>query len=109
MRCRDTAAKSTFKIELKYAIPGVGSTPTSITSTPPDAIPAASAALKKSPEMRVSRPMIARRRVWFWDDDPRMRAAASPSFKASCGVNSLLATPRTPSVPKSRGISFLLH
>mgnify|MGYP007007064719 CR=1 FL=1 len=57
-----TAPISTFSTEVRYATPGVGIMPASITSNPPADMPADSAAARKSPETRVSRPTSARRR-----------------------------------------------
>ena len=61
-------------------------------------MPATSAASSISPLRRVSRPTTIRPRPL----SPRKCPAASPSRKASSGVSSALAMPRTPSVPKSR-------
>src|SRR6188474_334637 len=86
-------------------MPGVGKTPTSRTSMPADARPAATAALRNWPEMRVSRPITARGR---WpENSPRSArtcAAATARSTASSAVMSRLAKPRTPSVPKSRAM-----
>ena len=49
------------------------------------------------PERRVSRPITTR-------SPPSTRAAARPRARASSGVSSVLATPRTPSVPKRRAM-----
>src|SRR5690606_432631 len=70
-------------------------------SPPAEASPAARAASSISPDARVSRPIPTRGRSsparWAttW-------ATARPRRKANSGVNSRLATPRMPSVPKSR-------
>ena len=72
--------------------PASGTTPRSSTSTPSAAKPAASAASSRGPEMRVSRPTTTR-------SPPSTRAAARPRARVSSGVSSVLATPRTPSVP----------
>src|SRR6478609_8552836 len=77
------------------ATAGVGTMPRSTTSAPSEETPAAKAAARSGPDRRVSRPM--RHSV-----PPMMRAAARPSARASSGVSSLLATPRTPSVPNLR-------
>src|SRR6187431_1544265 len=86
-------------------MPGVGNTPTSRTSIPADARPAATAALRNWPEMRVSRPITARGR---WpENSPRSArtwAAATARSTASSAVMSRFATPRTPSVPNSRAM-----
>src|SRR5690606_14288270 len=74
------------------ATAGVGTTPSSTTSTPSLARPAASAASSMGPDRRVSRPTAQR-------SPPSTRAAARPRARASSGVSSALATPRTPSVP----------
>ena len=82
-----------------------GFTPMRVTSMPALARPAARAWSRNSPEMRVSRPMIARglepsaRR-----EPPNWRAAASPSCSARSAVMSTFASPRTPSVPNILGI-----
>src|SRR5579875_3479981 len=76
------------------AKPGVGITPASLTATPSAARPAARAAWSKGLERRVSLPV--RKRV-----APRTRATTRA--RASSGVSSALATPRTPSVPNRRG------
>ena len=90
--------------------PGVGSTPTSSTSTPALARPAATAAARNSP----GRPRVTA------DDRPRpvalelrraRRARAPrrpPGPSASSAVRSRLASPRTPSVPNSRPTVRLL-
>ena len=74
------------------ATAGVGSTPSSSTSTPSAAKPATSAASSSGPERRVSRPMTMR-------GPPSTRAAARPRASAYSTVSSVFATPRTPSVP----------
>ena len=82
--------------------------PASITSKPPADMPADSAEARKSPETRVSRPTSARRRPSGWSScvpaSPSTRTAASPRSSASRAVKSLLASPRTPSVPNMFGI-----
>src|SRR5213076_1854458 len=79
----------------RCATPGVGSTPTSTTDAPSDARPALRAAASSGPDRRVSRATSQR-------PAPMARAAARPSATASSGVSSVLATPRTPSVPNLR-------
>src|SRR5215213_10231686 len=74
------------------ATPGVGRTPRRCTATPSAAKPAARAASRRGPEMRVSRPTTTR-------SPPSTRAAARPRARESSGVSSVLATPRMPSVP----------
>ncbi len=71
---------------------GVGSTPTSTTSAPSLIRPADRAACSRGPERLVSRPI---RKVAA----EMVRAMARPRANVSSGVNSTLATPRTPSVP----------
>ena len=104
-----TAPISTFSTEVRYATPGVGIIPASITSNPPADMPADSAAARKSPETRVSRPTSARRRPsnsLLSPSSPSTRTAASPKSNASCAVKALFANPRTPSVPNIRGMSL---
>ena len=104
-----TAPISTFSTEVRYATPGVGIMPASITSNPPADMPADSAAARKSPETRVSRPTSARRRPsnsLLSPSSPSTRTAASPKSNASCAVKALFANPRTPSVPNIRGMSL---
>ena len=79
----------------RWATPGVGSTPMSTTDAPSDARPALSAAASSGPDRRVSRATSQR-------PAPMARTAARPSETASSGVSSVLATPRTPSVPNLR-------
>ncbi len=82
---------------------GVGSTPTSRTSTPALARPATTAASRNSPDARGSRPTTAVGRCP--SNVPASAstcAAATERPRAISAVRSALATPRTPSVPKSR-------
>ena len=72
-------------------------TPTSTTSTPSAAMPAASADWIIVPDCRVSRP---RRK----GEPDTIRAAARPRARASSGVRSAPATPRIPSVPNRGAI-----
>ncbi len=109
-----TAPISTLSTLVRYATPGVGMIPASMTSKPPALMPAASALERKSPETRVSRPISARRRPVGCSGRalslPSTRTAASPRSSASWAVRSRLASPRTPSVPNIRGISSsLMH
>ena len=103
-----TAPISTLSTDVRYATPGVGMMPASITSKPPADMPADNAAARKSPETRVSRPTSARRRLSnsLRSSSPSTRTAASPKSSASCAVKSLFANPRTPSVPNIRGMSL---
>src|SRR5690606_5573770 len=88
----DTMAAGAPSAADHHATAGVGTTPSSTTSTPSLASPAASAASSMGPDRRVSRPTAQR-------SPPSTRAAARPRARASSGVSSALATPRTPSVP----------
>src|SRR3954454_15750504 len=98
-----TAPRSAPRSAVRNATPGVGSTPTSRTSTPALARPATTAAVRNSPEARGSRPTTASGR---WPAkapvSARTCAAATDRSSASSAVTSRLATPRTPSVPNSR-------
>src|SRR3569833_138218 len=89
------ASNSPSRVMLATA--GVGTTPGLTTRPPIEQRPAESAASRRVPEMRVSRPMT-KVGVWLW---PRTFAAATPRANARRGVSSVLATPRTPSVPNS--------
>src|SRR5579875_3878974 len=75
------------------------------TSTPALAKPATTAASRNSPEARGSRPTTASGR---WPSNTpawaRTCAAATARSRASSAVRSRFAMPRTPSVPKSRGV-----
>ena len=54
--------RSAPRVPVRWATPGVGSTPSSSTSTPAEASPATTAASRNSPEIRVSRPTTAKGR-----------------------------------------------
>ena len=100
-------------VAVRWAIAGVGRTPTRVTSMPEEARPALMAWSRNSPEARVSRPTMARgrplRELRAADVSlVRTRAAASPSCTARVGVSRSLARPRTPSVPKRRAMEILL-
>ena len=98
-----TTPKSAPSVPVRKATPGVGSTPSSSTSTPADARPATTAASRNCPEMRVSRPTTASGRCP--SNSPRSAstwAAATDRSRARPAVRSPLARPRTPSVPKRR-------
>src|SRR5690349_3952566 len=80
-------------------------TPSRSTSTPELASPATTAASRKSPEARESRPITAIGRL-----DPAVAGASTGTAAmaksiASRAVRSCPATPRTPSVPKIRPMS----
>src|SRR6478609_2672369 len=96
---------------VRNATAGVGNTPSSSTSTPAEARPAATAASSISPLARGSRPMTAVGLAPETASAARAamstRAAEVARRSASSGVRSALARPRTPSVPKSRGTSAL--
>src|SRR6478735_9402114 len=87
---------------------GVGSTPASRTSMPAEARPATVAAARNSPDARGSLPTTATGR---WPlkapTSASTCAAATERSSASSAVMSLFATPRTPSVPKSRATRVL--
>ena len=91
-----TAPAAASEPATSSATAGVGSTPSSPTSTPAPARPAASAPSSIGPLRRVSRPMSTR------DPGGRRPPAARPIASASSGVRSRFATPRTPSVPNNR-------
>src|SRR5215469_437086 len=97
-----TTPASARMLRVRKAIPGVGSGPTSQTSTPIEQIPDSMAVSSMYPESRVSLPMrILRRRP---EEFRNTCASARPSFRAvSEVIGSRLATPRTPSVPNSLG------
>ena len=100
-----TPRSTVSSVAVRCATVGVVTTPIRVTSMPALARPAARAWSRNSPEIRVSRPMIARglepsaRR-----EPPNWRAAASPSCSARSAVMSTFANPRTPSVPNILGI-----
>src|SRR5271165_1552666 len=85
-----TAGRS--RLTASQARAGVGRTPTSTTSAPSLARPAPRAACSMGPDLRVSRPI--RKAVAVM-----VRAMARPRARTSSGVSSVLALPRTPSVP----------
>src|SRR3954468_9296659 len=91
---------------VRKATPGVGTTPSSRTSTPADARPATTAASRNWPEMRVSRPTTATGRCPSESrkapTSPRTCAAATERASVSSAVSESFARPRTPSVPKRR-------
>ena len=94
--------RSTEDEAVRWATVGVVTTPTRTTSIPALARPAASAWSRNSPEIRVSRPMMA---FGLCPEAGRpeivRRAAASPSSSARGAVKSTFASPRTPSVPNN--------
>src|SRR3954452_10409038 len=96
---------------IRNAAAGVGMTPASSTSTPELASPAATAAVRNSPETRGSRATTAMsrrpcaRRASAVRPLPRTTAAAWARESANSTETSRFARPRTPSVPKSRGMS----
>src|SRR5215212_10434053 len=81
---------------------GVGTTPAASTSPPAERMPATRALSSSTPEVRGSRPTTTAGR-----SDPEAPSARStptaarPRARASSGVRSALARPRTPSVPNS--------
>src|SRR5215469_12494099 len=92
-------------------------TPSRRTSTPELASPATTAASRKSPDARESRPITATGRPGppgpsgpsgrCADGGASTGTAATARSRASRAVRSRPATPRTPSVPKIRPISGL--
>src|SRR4051812_23584005 len=102
-----TTPRSASSAAVRWATPGVGSTRSRSTSTPADARPATTACSRNCPEIRESRPTTARGRSRVRSYSPRAmitRAAATDRSRASSAVTSRFARPRTPSVPKMRGI-----
>src|SRR4051794_30261859 len=101
-----TTPRSALSESVRYATPGVGSTPSRCTSTPAEASPATTAASRNCPEMRVSRPTTATGRRHSDSRkapaSPRTCAAATERSSVSSAVSEALASPRTPSVPKRR-------
>ena len=86
---------------------GVGSTPTRTTLAPALVSPATTAASSISPLARGSRPTIASG-WWLASLSMSTRAAATATDRASSGVSrSPFASPRTPSVPKSRPMAVV--
>src|SRR5688500_1019915 len=94
-----TAPPDALSSIVRNATAGEGTTPASSTLLPAEHSPATRAASSIGPETLVSRPTTR---------SPPLgaitRAAARPRASARSGVRSLLATPRTPSVPNSRAI-----
>ena len=90
---------------VKYATPGVGITPTVITSQPTDINPAINAASSISPDCLVSLPTTT---FTLYSLLARTYPPALPNLYAKSQVSSLLATPLTPSVPKYFLIKSLL-
>src|SRR6516225_7615951 len=80
-------------------------TPSRSTSTPELASPATTAASRKSPEARESRPITATGRLSPAVAGASTGTAAMAKSIASRAVRSCPATPRTPSVPKIRPMS----
>ncbi len=97
--------RSASSSAVSQATPGVGSSPSSSTSTPVESSPATTAASRNCPEMRVSRPTTATGR---WPSKvPRSAstwAAETDRSSASSAVSSRLARPLTPSVPNNRAM-----
>src|SRR5689334_6720264 len=86
-------------LPVMYARAGVGTTPTTWTSTPRLVAPAAIAETNMSPDRRVSWPTT------ISPPGPTSRfATARPSAYATVGLRSTFATPRIPSVPNRRGM-----
>src|SRR6187401_2816198 len=89
-------------VRARYARAGVGTTPTTSTLMPRLVAPATIAATNMSPDRRVSWPTTI-----AVPGPARRRAVARPSANAKVGRRSTLATPRMPSVPKSRPIRLV--
>ena len=81
------------------ATAGVGKTPSCSTRTPTEAAPAENAASRMGPDTRGSRAITKR-------GEPRTVPTARPRASAYSGVISLMATPRTPSVPNDGTIDM---
>src|SRR5205085_8809867 len=95
----EVAARST----VRKATAGVVCTPARSASPPAAQMPETSAFSRSSPEARVSRPTTkVGRPCTSW---PSASTAARPRSNASSVVRSSPATPRMPSVPKSRPIA----
>src|SRR5512133_888988 len=94
-------------LRVRYATPGVGMMPAISASAPAEQMPETREASSMPQDIRVSEPT---RISGLWLHSPAsIWAPAQPSLKASSGVSSLLATPRTPSVPNNLVISVLLQ
>ncbi len=102
-----TTPASTLYFFVRYAIAGVGITPTYTTLAPTEQAPAIKAFASISPEIRVSHPTIIVGLYAFSFDNTY--APACPNCIASNGVSSSFATPRTPSVPNNLPIFFILQ
>src|SRR5262245_5284983 len=89
-------APSASRRDASNATVGVGTTPRRWTTTPSEASPATKAASSIAVDTRVSPPTTA-------SSPPSTRAAARPSSRANAAVRSVLAIPRTPSVPNFTG------
>ena len=92
-----TTPASQASSRVSSATPGVGMMPASSAVPPMLMTPAASADSSMSPDRRVSLPTRM--------DLPILMTAAWPRRNAISHVSSVFATPRTPSVPKSRAIT----
>src|SRR5262245_50007014 len=93
-----TSPASNARSAVRYATPGVGSTPALVRCAPSDATPRASASSIQTPDSRVSRPASS----FSSPDLGNARTSAAPSrvmVAASSGY--FPASPRTPSVPNS--------
>ena len=96
-----TAPPAALSSRTRSATAGVGMTPGRSAVPPALVMPATIAASSMSPDRRVSLPTRM--------DIPILSTAAWPSRKAISQVSSVFATPRTPSVPKSRAIAHSSH
>ena len=93
----EITAPMALRCAASNATAGVGTTPRRWTSTPSAASPATNAASSIAVETRVSPPTTASSPLVA--DGASTRAAARPRSRANAAVRSVLATPRTPSVP----------
>ena len=81
---------------VKYATAGVGTTPSTTASAPTDNIPDINADSNISPDILVS---FATNILGLWAPSVNTYAPALPRSYAILAVNSVFATPLTPSVP----------
>ena len=88
-------APGSWSAAQRWATPGVGSTPRSTESAPSEARPGGEGGVQQ----RAGDPGVATDRAR--GRRPRTWAAARPRARASSGVSSVLAGPRTPSVPNA--------
>ena len=89
---------------VKCATAGVGTTPKIIASAPTERIPATNADSNISPDILVS---FATNILGLCVPSVKTNAPALPKLYANSAVNSVLATPLTPSVPNILLIYYL--